>query len=168
MPRLLPLFGFAVLVGACASGGVQPPHREPPAQQHASHDAHAAEARAAPVSLEQRPTPQNPVQAEMQLLELALMKAVRAFAEGDLRPIAQSLHEVHQAKERTEAAIHDGSYRPPKNPDQIETFVAMDEAFHDRLVDLVRASRANDPAQAGVALGQVLQGCEGCHAVFRR
>jgi cytochrome c556 len=158
MPKLILLLA-ALSTAACATGGA---HHEP----HA--DGAPAAAQPAAATLEPRRAPQNPVQAEMQLLEAALMKAVRSFAEGDLRPIAQSLHEVHQAKERTEAAIADGSYRPPKNPEAIDAFVAMDEAFHDRLVDLVRASRANDPVQAGAALGQVLAGCDGCHQVFRR
>src|SRR5690606_18289658 len=57
--------------------------------------------------------PPNPVQHEMQLLTGTLERAVRAIGLGDVRGIAHDLHQVHGAKEATEAAIRDGKYRPP-------------------------------------------------------
>lgn len=115
-----------------------------------------------------RPPPANAVQAEMRLLEEAMITAVRAFGEGDLSPIPPALHRVHEAKDATAAAIESGTYRPPKNPEALDAFVAMDEAFHDRLVELVRASREGDVERAGAAMGAILQGCDACHDVYRR
>lgn len=111
--------------------------------------------------------PGNPVQNEMRLLTSILQATVGGIGARDVRPIEHELHRLHAAKEATEAALHDGSYRLPKNPDQLAAFAALDEAFHKDLEALVEASHANDVPRAVDALGAILHGCEGCHATFR-
>ncbi len=129
-----------------------------------------AAAAQAPTAAAQAPTaapPANAVQHEMRLLTAALEAAVRAIGARDVRGLKPELHRVHKAKDATEAALADGSYRLPKNPEQLETFRALDEAFHEQLRPLVIASSHNDVPAAAKALGDILQSCQGCHAVFR-
>lgn len=111
--------------------------------------------------------PGNQVQTEMRMLTAILEATVRAIGARDVRPIEHELHRLHAAKEATTAALRAGSYKLPKNPDQVDAFVAMDEAFHEHLGALVSASRANDIPGAADALGAIVRGCEGCHAMFR-
>lgn len=113
------------------------------------------------------PTEGNAVQQEMQLLTKALEAAVRGIGAGDVRAVEHELHRVHAAKEATANALSDGTYRPPKNGDQLDRFRAMDEAFHRELVPLVDASRRNDVPGTAKALGTVLEACAGCHESFR-
>ena len=110
----------------------------------------------------------NPVQNEMKLLSTALEGAVRRIGQGDVRPVEHDLHRVHAAKEATEKALHGGQYRLPKNPDQVERFHTLDEAFHRDLERLVHASQQNDVDAAAKALGELIQSCQGCHSQFRK
>lgn len=110
----------------------------------------------------------NPVQAEMRLLTAALETAVRGIGAGDVRPVEHALHRVHAAKEATGAALRSGAYRLPRNPDRVQRFGELDEAFHGGLERLVEASQRNDVAATADALGVVLRGCQGCHGEFRR
>jgi cytochrome c556 len=110
----------------------------------------------------------NPVQAEMRLLSAALETAVRGIGTGDVRAVEHELHRVHAAKEATEAALHGGAYRLPRNPDRVDRFRELDEAFHGGLERLVEASHRNDVAATADAVGGVLRGCQGCHGEFRR
>lgn len=103
----------------------------------------------------------------MRLLSTTLEGAVRAIGSGDVRGIEHDLHRLHAAKEATEAALRDGRYVPPKNPDQVARFFALDEEFHDDLGSLVIASRNNDVPAAAEALGAIMGGCQRCHAEFR-
>jgi len=109
----------------------------------------------------------NVVQMEMQLLTTVLENAMRAVGDGDVSHVAKELHQLHQAKEATEAAVKDGSYTLPKGSDQVPTFLAMDDAFHKQLEAMVRASRANDVPAMAQAIGNTLNACHGCHALFR-
>lgn len=123
---------------------------------------------AAPVaSPTELPEGVNAVQNEMRLLHEAMRDSVTAVANNDLAAIPHAIHRVHQARGMTDAAIQSGSYRPPQNGDQIEQFLATDEAFHQELVVLVRAANANDSAATGQQLGVVLSRCNGCHSQFR-
>lgn len=101
------------------------------------------------------------------MLTSILEETVRGIGARDVRPIEHALHRLHAAKELTGAALRDGSYKLPKNPDQVDAFVAMDEAFHKHLGALVVASHANDIPGAAEALGAIVRGCEGCHATYR-
>lgn len=109
----------------------------------------------------------SPVQNEMRLLHEAMQGSVTAVANDDLGAIPHALHRVHQARGMTEAAIEDGSYRPPRNGEDVEGFVRMDEAFHHELEQLVRAARSGDSAATGQQIGVVLSRCSGCHERFR-
>jgi cytochrome c556 len=119
---------------------------------------------AAPVDAE---APGNVVQTEMRLMTKILEATVRGIGAGDVSGIDEQLHELHAAKEATEAAVKSGTYKLAKNPDSVAAFTAMDEAFHAHLGALVKASRANDVAGASEALGQIMRGCHGCHTTFR-
>ncbi len=130
--------------------------RKPPASTSTSGSAHGP-----------LPPPGNPVQTEMRMLTSILELSVRTIGARDVRPIEHELHRLHAAKEATTAALRDGSYQLPRNPAQIDAFVAMDEAFHEHLGALVSASHANDIPRTADAVGAIVRGCEGCHAMFR-
>lgn len=141
------LVAFVVLASGC---------------DHAEHAASSPPA--SPTAL---PAGVNPVQNEMRLLHEAMQGSVTAVANDDLGAIPQALHRVHQARGMTEAAIEDGSYRPPRNGEDVEGFVRMDEAFHHELEQLVHAARSGDAAATGQQIGVVLSRCTGCHERFR-
>jgi cytochrome c556 len=147
-----PLFGVIGCLLAFVTAGCR--------DHSAEHDSHGNEVASVDAT-------GNPVQQEMRLLTAALAGAVRAIGAGDVRHIEHDLHRVHAAKEKTEAAIHEGKYRPPKNAERMDEFHQRDEAFHRELSLLVEASRQNDVARASEQLGAVLRGCPGCHSVFR-
>ena len=96
-----------------------------------------------------------------------LENAVRAVGDGDVSHIGHALHALHGAKESTESAVKDGSYVLPRNSDQLAAFLAMDDAFHDLLEAMVAASQANDVPAMALALGETMNGCHSCHALFR-
>lgn len=133
--------------------------------EHSSHSEHSG---AASQPLPSATASSNPVQYEMQLLTGTLERAVRAIGLGDVRGIAHDLHQVHGAKEATEAAIRDGKYRPPRNPDRVDRFLALDVVFHGHLERLVKASNANDVAGVAAAFASTMQSCQGCHTEFRK
>ena len=126
------------------------------------HDEPQAPASSAPAAVAA-----NPVQAEMRLLTAAMQVAVQAIGLGDVREVGHALHQVHEAKQATAAALAGGSYRTPKNGDQVERFRELDEAFHQHLARIVVASRTNDIDQTAQAVGKALAACNGCHAEFR-
>lgn len=134
--------------------------------KQAEHEA-AEHREAAPESAGWPAPPANAVQREMRLLAEVLGGSVRAIGVGDVRPIEHQLHQLHEAKEATEAALKGGAYKLPKNPQQLEAFEAMDNAFHEQLEILAKASQANDIAGAADALGTLVKACQGCHAMFR-
>jgi cytochrome c556 len=109
----------------------------------------------------------NPVQTEMRLMTKILEGTVAAIGARDVRSIEEQLHGLHAAKQATTAAVNDGTYKLPKNPDDVAGFLAMDEAFHRDLGALVIASRANDVPAAAEALGTLVRGCQDCHARYR-
>lgn len=133
------------------------------------HDPHAHHAPPPPAPPASAPgAPANAVQHEMRLLTAALEGAVRGIGQGDVRAVEHDLHRVHAAKEATEAALKSGTYRPPLNPDKLDRFRELDESFHRDLERLVEASRRNDVAATAAATGVVLNGCQSCHAEFRK
>jgi cytochrome c556 len=74
---------------------------------------------------------------------------------------------VHGARMVTEEALKKGGYKPPKNGADLDAFVKQDEAFHDELVKLLKASKANDLPATTKQLGVVLEGCTNCHTKYR-
>ena len=120
----------------------------------------------APVAPDALP-PGNAVQNEMRLLHEAMRDTVSAIALGQLSTIPERLHAVHEARELTEKALEGGTYKLPKNADQLEAFKALDESFHADLEKLLAGATANDPVATSTALGTVMSRCEGCHALYR-
>lgn len=126
-----------------------------------AHDhGHEAPLPAAPAA-----PPANVVQEEMRLLLGAVQDAVTGVAMGDVRGVPAAIHRVHGAKEATGNALASGQYRPPRG--EVARFREVDEAFHARLVVLVRAAKKNDVPATAEALGEVLRGCPACHDEFR-
>lgn len=113
------------------------------------------------------PAPANAVQHEMRLLLQALQGTVAAIADDDLARVPSLIAGIHDARAATDAAIEDGSYRPPKNAGNLETFRVMDDAFHTELVGLVKAAQDDDMAATTSRFAAVLRHCQGCHAAFR-
>jgi len=109
----------------------------------------------------------NAVQNEMRLLTEAMRDTVTAIGTGQLAAIPEGLHEVHRARELTEQAIESGSYKLPRNAENLAAFKALDESFHAELEKLVAGASANDAAATSAAFGAVMSRCDGCHAQFR-
>ncbi len=123
--------------------------------------------KAAPTTAPSQEPPKNPVQAEMRLLHEATRDWVTAIANNTLDTIPVGIRKVHGARMVTEAALKKGEYKPPKNGDNLEAFIKQDEAFHDELVKLLKASKASDLPAATKQLGVVLEGCTACHTKYR-
>lgn len=109
----------------------------------------------------------NAVQNEMRQLVEAMNVFVLAVANNDLKAIPPAIHRVHSARQLTEQAIESGTYKLPKNPDKLSAFLKEDEAFHEELVTLVKASKANDLQSATTQVGKLVNGCTSCHVKFR-
>jgi cytochrome c556 len=121
---------------------------------------------AAPLVRAEEPKP-NPVQLEMRLLEAAMKDSVSAIAAGDVTKLPKQLHQVHMAAGDTGAALKDGSYKPPRNAEKVAEFIALDEAFHKAMIQMVKAARKNDLEKTATHFGGLMQRCHGCHAQFR-
>jgi|SRR5690554_5491181 len=174
------LASFLVLIGVSACDTNEEPaevasapeahhqDEETHADEHAA-DEHAADPHAGetPASFEDLPEGVNAVQHEMRLLNEAMHTTLTLIANNQLGGIPALIHRVHPAKELTHSAIEAGAYLPPKNPEQIEAFVEMDEVFHDDLRELLRAAKADDLQRATAAYGELVQGCTSCHTAFR-
>jgi hypothetical protein len=112
--------------------------------------------------------PRNPVQAEMRLLNEATRDWVTAVAQNDLASIPAGISRVHAARLVTEEALERGEYAPPKGgAAALAAFTRQDEAFHDELVKLLAAARADDLPAATRQLGVVIEGCTSCHLLYR-
>ncbi len=104
----------------------------------------------------------------MRLLNEAMRDWVTAVAQNSLAAIPAGISRVHAAREVTDSALKRGEYVPPKGgKPALAAFIEQDEAFHDELVTLLRAARANDLEAATRQLGVVMQGCTSCHTAFR-
>lgn len=169
------LFACLLAFAGCHSEGGHEAHATGAEHAHAqaATEADPAHAHAAPEGDPAHAAPTvddanaNPVQIEMRLLTATMQQAVDGIGRGDVREIAHSLHRLHAAKERTSASIAEGSYHPPREGADMARFTELDEAFHGKLIPLVRASQANDVPAAAEAFGAVMAGCNGCHSEFR-
>ena len=171
---LLPLVVSAAVAGACGNGHADVA-QQPPGdgdRQADAHDAHspagAATAVTGAMALIPPGPPLNAVQAEMRLLNEATRDWVTAIAQNGLATIPDGISRVHAARQVTDEALTAGTYVPPKGGQAaLAAFIEQDEAFHDELVTLLKAARANDLEAATKQVGVVLQGCTSCHAKFR-
>jgi hypothetical protein len=153
----------ALTLGACNSKPSSPP---PPAPATAPAPAPVPAAPTAGAPLDCSALGgANAVQIEMRMLECTLQRAVAAIGRDDLASVPPAISILHEAKAATEQALQSGAYKPTQG--DVAAFVALDEAFHASLVTLVQATRAKDHTATAAAMGTVLGGCQGCHAVFR-
>lgn len=148
---------FAIAVAALAAGC----KRECPPPSSTATTA------SLPASPDKLPPGVNAVQNEMRLLHEAMRDTVTAIALDNLSTIPERLHAVHRARELTEQAVESGTYKLPRNGDQLEAFKALDDSFHAELEKLVAGATANDPVATSTAFGAVMGRCAGCHAQFR-
>ena len=115
----------------------------------------------------QATTSVNPVQLEMRLLRDAMRSAVDSIAAGEVRGLPEQLHAVHVAAGDTRSALEKGEYVLPSGADQVDAFLALDEAFHRALIKMVKAAKKNDVAATAEHFGVLMNGCEGCHVRYR-
>lgn len=148
MARCLPLLLLAGMLVMPAAPVLAAPH------------AHEAAPQARPAGL-------NPVQHEMRELTAAMDVILRAVANRELATVAPALARVHAARQQTAAALGHGAYRPPQHGQDLAGFERQDEAFHEELVGLLEAARANDLPRATRQVGVLVQGCTTCHVRYR-
>jgi cytochrome c556 len=101
----------------------------------------------------------------MRVLDEVVRSWVTAIANNQLQAIPNGVEKIHPARAATERALETGAYRPSKG--DVDGFKRQDEEFHDRLVALLRAARAEDLPAATRELGVVLEGCTSCHLKYR-
>lgn len=109
----------------------------------------------------------NPLKQEMRLLDDAFKNLIDALILNKPGIIEEPFHEVHKAKEKTEAALHSGKIKLPKNHDKLEAFVEMDEAFHGKLKELIGASRKRDMEKIKTLTHHILDQCIKCHEAYK-
>lgn len=162
------VFGGGIALGIFHATG----HGAAPGGDHAAHapPAHDATAHdvAAPKAVAPAPGASNsPIREEMVALQAAYDTLNRAVVLGDASGVAEAFHGVHALKQVTEAAIEAGTARPPRNADQMDAFIARDEAFHALLGTTVAAAARNDVPTLRRMTTELQAQCIGCHEVFR-
>ena len=113
------------------------------------------------------PPADNPVKAEMRLLDKAFKNLIDSLILNNPKAIEEPFHEVHMAKANTEAALKRGEIKLPKNSNKMKEFVHMDEQFHGKLEALIEASRKGDMKGVQDVTHKLLNGCVQCHNKFR-
>ena len=113
------------------------------------------------------PSAGGPIRDEMLDLQVAYDAMNRAVILGDTTGVVDAFHRVHARKEVTSAAIAAGTAKPPRNGDQVDLFVAKDEAFHAVIGAAVQAAAENDLPALQAASAQMTAGCVDCHQHFR-
>jgi cytochrome c556 len=109
----------------------------------------------------------NPVQVEMQLLQVAMTEAVQAIGKGDVRHLPPLFHRVHLAADKTQTEANKGTYKPPKNADKIAHFKKLDREFHLEMIKLVKAAKKNNVDEVAHAFADLVVRCQSCHRTFR-
>ena len=109
----------------------------------------------------------NPLKKEMRLLDEAFKNLLDALILNQPESIEEPFHEVHNAKEKTEAALHSGKIKLPKNQEKLDAFVEMDEAFHGKLKELIGASRKRDMENIKTLTHDILDQCIKCHEAYK-
>ncbi len=112
-------------------------------------------------------TADNPVKAEMRLLDKAFKNLIDSLILNKPDAIEEPFHEVHKAKANTEKALEKGEIKLPKNSNKMKEFIHMDEQFHGKLEALIEASRKKDMKAVQDVTHKLLNGCVQCHNKFR-
>ena len=112
-------------------------------------------------------TTDNPIKAEMRLLNNAFNNLINSLILNNPKAIEEPFHKVRKAKSNTEKALERGDVRLPKNNDKIKQFIKMDKEFHENMEILIEASRKGDMNKVQKTAHELLNGCIGCHNKFR-
>lgn len=150
-------------ISACRTDG----EPRPPEAKTADTSHEPAEADALEVPAPGSGEPQNPLQVEMRGLTSLMHLTIVAVANDQLSLIPPAISQLHGAIEETQSALKEGRFRLPRNADDVEGFLAADDAFHDELVVLLRAARANDLPAVSRQVGVLMEGCTTCHSRYR-
>ena len=109
----------------------------------------------------------NPVQIEMRALHEGARAWLTAVSFNSLDSIPPTIEKIHAARNATEAALEQGTYKPPRNGERLDDFKRADEAFHAELVAFLGAAKDKDLVRTTHQLGVVLDRCTDCHQKFR-
>lgn len=109
----------------------------------------------------------NALLLEMRLLDEAFKNAIDGLILNTPEIIEEPFHEVHKAKMHTEKALKEGAVKLEKNSDKLKEFIKLDEAFHETLTGLIKASRKKDMNAVNNSIHKILNGCVQCHDKFR-
>lgn len=109
----------------------------------------------------------NPVKAEMRLLNQAFLNLIDSIILNNPKAIEEPFHAVHEAGLNTEKALKDGKIKLPKNNDRMKEFVEQDKQFHKKMEVLIQASGKSDMKKVQEITHQLLNGCIKCHVKFR-
>lgn len=148
-------------------------HAEKPKGDHHSHvegehgHDHDNYAVKTPESIEDLPEGINVVEHEMLLLNNAMIGVFSLIIANQLENIPATIYSVHDARDLTERTLAAGKYKTPKNSDDLDGFMKLDEAFHDDLVELVNAAKKDDLKLTTEKYADVIQGCTDCHTQYR-
>ena len=128
------------------------------------HDNYAVKT---PESADDLPDGINVVGHEMLLLNNAMIGVFSLIIANQLENIPATIYSVHDARDLTERTLAAGKYKTPKNSDDLDGFMKLDEAFHDDLVELVKAAQKDDLKLTTEKYADVIQGCTDCHTQYR-
>ncbi len=170
--RIIAILCTTALLFACDAPKTDAPkaddHQTHKAEaEHAHEHEHEAKSDKPVMTLEDLPEGVNIVQYEMQHLTKAMQDILFHIANADLAKIPVEISKVHPIYELTHQALEQGLYQPPANSDNVPGFASRDDAFHEDLVVMVRAARANDLQATTAAYAKLVQGCTDCHTEFR-
>lgn len=110
----------------------------------------------------------NPLTEEMVQLDEVFRAVVSGVALGDNERVHAAIESMHGAMEKTHEGVKAGTVKTPKNPEKVKEFVKMDKEFHARLETLAHAAQKNDQKKMLALTKQLLDGCVGCHQMFRK
>ncbi len=113
------------------------------------------------------PAADNPLFAEMLLLDKAFRDIVSAVALGDTDTVVRSIESFHGAAEKTKAALAEGKVKLRKNPEMIKEFERLDREFHKNLGVLSEAASKKNRPRMLATTKRLLDGCIQCHQTFR-
>ncbi len=110
---------------------------------------------------------QNPLSAEMGLLNEAFKGLVEGIILNRWDKIEEPFHAVHMAKQKTHEALHHKQVFLPKNTNKVAEFVKMDETFHHDLEKMLGAVKKKDQKESLRLTHKLLDQCVACHNMFR-